>query len=504
MSQEQVVAYAASKKLMLSRDALSFLEGRQDYAGLIDSVASRNVFLAGREDFNGFEQKEHSNSSQVLVQRRTSRPAASEIEPRIKVSEPRDTGSLGEASDFLSYFKSNYSKRREIFLKTRDLSIIDISKTKHLQPRSEASFVGMVFEKYETKNGHVMLTLEDLTGSCKVLVLKDDRELMAVAQDVIEDDVVLVSGSKSNSANSKYQDKTPMLVAKLILLPEIPQHKPPSCSEDVSVAITGDLHLGHKKFAEGAFKKFLSWLKGETGSEKQREAAGKVKYLVLAGDLVDGVGVYPGQEEEQVITDVYQQYEELEKYLQEVPEYVHVVAIPGDHDAVRVEDPMPRIPEKYLPKASKLENVHFLGSPARVELHGFKFLLYHGSSMFNVFSMVPHKAKVDKPETAMVEYLRRRHLSPFYGTTPNSRTLIFPEKEDVLAIDEIPDVLVTGHLHKNGYENYHGTLAVNPGTWQMWTAYQAKQGIVPTPGVVPVLNLKSFTIHEMRFLAGEV
>ncbi|HLC45924.1 MAG TPA: hypothetical protein VJI67_03570, partial [archaeon] len=82
MSQEQVVAYAASKKLMLSRDALSFLEGRQDYAGLIDSVASRNVFLAGREDFNGFEQKEHSNSSQVLVQRRTSRPAASEIEPR--------------------------------------------------------------------------------------------------------------------------------------------------------------------------------------------------------------------------------------------------------------------------------------------------------------------------------------------------------------------------------------------------------------------------------------
>ena len=65
--------------------------------------------------------------------------------------------------------------------------------------------------------------------------------------------------------------------------------------------------------------KFIMWLKGEYGTEKQKEVARKVKYLFVVGDVVVGVGIYPGQEGDLEIKDIYQQYEEATKYLRENP-----------------------------------------------------------------------------------------------------------------------------------------------------------------------------------------
>ncbi len=80
------------------------------------------------------------------------------------------------------------------------------------------------------------------------------------------------------------------------------------------------------------------------------------------------------------------------------------------------------------------------------------------------------------PEKAMIEILRRRHLSPIYGGN-----VIVPSKEDNLVIDKIPDILHMGHIHKNGIANYHGVEIVNSGTWQARTDFQIRQGHIPTP-----------------------
>ena len=42
-----------------------------------------------------------------------------------------------------------------------------------------------------------------------------------------------------------------------------------------------------------------------------RPLARTVKYFVLSGDGVDGVGIYPGQERHLAITDLFAQYGEL-------------------------------------------------------------------------------------------------------------------------------------------------------------------------------------------------
>ena len=94
----------------------------------------------------------------------------------------------------------------------------------------------------------------------------------------------------------------------------------------------------------------------------------------------------------------------------------------------------------------------------------------------------------------MTELLRRRHLSPIYGDNP-----VVPGKQDAMVIDEIPDILHMGHVHKNGYTNYHGTLVVNSGTWQARTPYQAKLGHLPSPAVLPVYEARSMLLSAIDF-----
>jgi len=51
-----------------------------------------------------------------------------------------------------------------------------------------------------------------------------------------------------------------------------------------------------KQFLPREFEKFVSWLRGEVGDEKQKDIARKTKYIIVLGDIVDGVGIYPEQE----------------------------------------------------------------------------------------------------------------------------------------------------------------------------------------------------------------
>jgi DNA polymerase II small subunit len=94
----------------------------------------------------------------------------------------------------------------------------------------------------------------------------------------------------------------------------------------------------------------------------------------------------------------------------------------------------------------------------------------------------------------MVEILRRRHLSPIYGGNK-----VLPTRRDYLIIDEVPDILHMGHIHKNGATDYHGTLVINSGTWQSRTSYQIKQGHIPSPAILPVYELKSMNLSYVDF-----
>jgi DNA polymerase II small subunit len=252
--------------------------------------------------------------------------------------------------------------------------------------------------------------------------------------------------------------------------------------------------VGSAKFNREAFTRFTQWLNGKYGNAKMREIAGHVKYVLVAGDLVDGVGVYPNQVRELVIKDVHKQYRFAAKLIEQVPDYVEVVVSPGNHDAPRKALPQPAIREEFLNTLQETRKVHSLGDPCAVSLHGVEVLMYHGRSLDDVIGTVPGVSH-EHPEKAMKLLLQSRHLAPLYG----GKTMLSPENRDFLIIERVPDVFHAGHIHVMGYCNHRGVLIVNSGGWQEQTEYMQKLGLVPTPGKVPVVNLQTLETAVLSF-----
>jgi DNA polymerase II small subunit len=223
----------------------------------------------------------------------------------------------------------------------------------------------------------------------------------------------------------------------------------------------------------------------------------RIRYLIVAGDLVDGVGVYPGQEYQLAEKDPKKQYEIAAELLRQVPARIQIVVSPGNHDAVRQALPQPAVPIDLAESLYAMENLRWVGDPAYVKLDGVMFLLYHGRSLDDIISMTPGLA-YDKPTEAMKLLLRARHLAPIYG----KRTALSPEARDFLVVDPVPDVLHSGHVHTFGELNYRGTLLVNSGTWQAQTSFQLNMGLEPTPSIIPVLDLSTLKVMRRNFGAA--
>ena len=60
--------------------------------------------------------------------------------------------------------------------------------------RENVSIIGLVENIGETKNGTLVLTLEDLTGRIKVFIPKNKKEIYKEARDVVLDEVVGITG----------------------------------------------------------------------------------------------------------------------------------------------------------------------------------------------------------------------------------------------------------------------------------------------------------------------
>jgi DNA polymerase II small subunit len=284
-------------------------------------------------------------------------------------------------------------------------------------------------------------------------------------------------------------------LAEDIILPEVGQKPQRRAADPVYAVLTSDIHMGSTKFNEEAFNRFLLWLNGKYGNDKMKEIAGHVKYLLIAGDIVDGVGVYPNQIKELVIKDVHKQYRFASKLIEQIPDYIEVLISPGNHDAARNALPQPAIAEDFVKPLQESGRVHSLGNPCLVGLHSVEVLMYHGRSLDDIIATVPGLDH-NHPEKAMKILLQSRHLAPLYG----GKTLLSPENRDFLVIERVPDIFHAGHIHVEGCCNHRGVLIVNSGGWQDQTDYMQKLGVVPTPGKVPLVNLQTLETNVLSFV----
>jgi len=395
--------------------------------------------------------------------------------------------------DFVKYFRSRFIELKSILQGHNGLP--DLTSINKISSQKQSlSLIGIVTSKRTTKNKNIILELEDLTGRISVLVHNSKQELVKKANEILLDEVI---GIRCNG-NSE------ILFANDIIFPEIAVVERKNRLEDEYAVFTSDIHLGSKKFIEDKFLHFIKWLNGEVGTEEQKKLSKKIKYLFFIGDNVDGVGIFPGQEELLEIKDLSEQYKKLAEYLGRIKKDITMIMLPGQHDAVRVAEPQPEISKDFAAPLYSLENLILVSNPAFVEIggkkdgEGLKVLLYHGASFHSFVDEIEELRfgnAHDSPTKIIKFVLKKRHLAPSHSST----THIPVPEADPLLIREVPDVIATGDLHKADVDIHNKILMIASSCWQSITPFEEKVGNHPDPCKVPILNLKTRKVNIIDF-----
>ena len=463
------ITYALSRGFQIHPDAFKILEkiDVKELQGIIKQVvrekAKQNMFLINQSDLKMFVE---SGLDEIIEER------------HVILFDPTKKVTSAEGIDgFTRLFSDRYSKLLKIMMvRFQSKKLTPIANVTDGKLGDETFISGLLMDR-KIDRDVTKLVIDDPTGSIEVLVF--NKELQEVANSLLMDQFLMayiVSGKNGG------------FVTKELLVPDIPEHIANRSKTETYAVLISDLHVGSKYFMEKEFSEFVSWLSSPD------PIAQKVRFLLICGDIVDGVGIFPNQDKELLLMDIDEQMAKAAHLLDKIPKHIKVFIIPGNHDPGRRALPQPAIPEKHNMNLWNRENFFMLGNPSVIELNGVKILMFHGQSLDDVVGTTPGLSYA-QPARAMRALLRTRHLSPIYG----KRTPIAPELEDFMVINDVPDIYHSGHIHVVDLDMYKGTLIVNSGAWQTQTPYQASVGINPTPGIAVIVNLSTMKVFTRDF-----
>ena len=464
-----------------------FLEGQENIP-LILSL--EDVRVTGSVlDFDQDKDAEPAVSEVPLPQKQLDRPEPAPIthsdskeELQIIMDITSCSTCDGSIENFTNYFRDRFRTLRRIIKSHVEMSgPIKINKAAY-QDR-DMKIIGMVSDVNKTKNGHLGITVEDDTGEIFVFIHKDSE---FIDEAVLKDEVIGFVGKVSSNSRGPGREKSLMFIPSSIHRPRTPVTKTQRRStEDIEVAFLSDIHVGSSHFLQEAWERFIEWINSPE--------AGKVKYVIVAGDMVDGIGIYPNQENELTILDIYKQYEELARLMDKIPKHMKIIMQPGNHDAVRPAEPQPALSEKLRKPFG--ENYIFVGNPCYFSIAGVEILSYHGRSIDDLVATIPG-VEYDDPVPPMQEMLKRRHMAVTYG----AKTPLAPEVKDYMIINPVPDIFVTGHVHRTAVNRQAGLTMINASAWQSQTPFQKMHNFHPDPAKVIITNLKTGRCKILDFL----
>ena len=479
MDKKEVAGIFIEAGILAEPDAVDYVVDKGIDAGtLSEKLMSVGKFFLTKEVIEALEAGDDKDKKSVFIKTASKKILAKDVSGVVKINskaeEPQNTKTL---TDFVAYFNDRYEKIKNILLAHTEVkNPMSVGRLKEATDEKNVCIIAIISDINISKNGHHILNVEDPTGTMTAIIMKDKN---IGEEAIIPDEIVAILGSVSNGT----------MFINNIVFPDVPvmNHFDKNIEDDLSTVLISDIHMGSNEYLQKVEDRFIKWLKsGEDGAEK-------VKYICMSGDNVDGVGIYPGQKQDLKIPDIYDQYLAFEKFIERIPEYMEIVIIPGNHDAVRLAEPQPPIGKNFFPNITSFKNVHLGPNPCRVELHGMdgragmNVLMYHGYSFTKIINAVPSlRVKgMDQPEHVMTELLRKRHLAPMYKSTQ-----LMPSGDDPHVIRSVPDIFHTGDLHSFAVKSYRGVLMVSASTFQGQTSFMDRVGHESNPGKVTVVSLK--------------
>ena len=411
------------------------------------------------------------------------------LEPQTRVlSKTPSSRKKIKVEDFVKNLRSRFQDIKEILQEHPELEGL-VSINKLSRTRQKNSIIGIVSYKKITKNRNILLDVEDFTGKIRTLVTQSKPEIYKKAEEISLDSVLGFTG---------FGDREIFFVSNIVF-PEAMIHERKKSPVEENALFISDLHYGSKFFLEQSFLKFIDYLNGKHGKMSEVE---KIKYLFVVGDLVSGVGIYPGQKNDLKVEDLEAQFQGIAGLFGKIRRGIKIIISPGNHDGVRIMEPQPVLDEKYAWPLYNMKNIILTANPsyvnigARKNFSGFDVLTYHGFSYPFYANTVPSlvEKSLNEPDKVMAYLLKNRHLAPTYSSIQ-----VYPSEKDDMVIKKIPDIFVSGHTHKCAVSYYNNILIISGSGWEEETEYQKRKGNQPDFCKVPMLNLKTRAVKILDF-----
>ena len=193
--------------------------------------------------------------------------------------------------------------------------------------------------------------------------------------------------------------------------------------------------------------------------------------------------------------------EELTNYLKRIPETCKIIICPGNHDAMRIAEPQPKLSEDFAKSLYNLSNVIVVSNPGIVKIHNmFDVLLYHGFSFdyyVNNVTLLRDAGGYENSVEVMKFFLKKRHFAPTHMSS-----LYIPDVEkDPLIIEKVPDFFVTGHFHYDiKIGSYKNISLIGCSSFEYMSGFQEKLGHTNICwGTAVVANLKTRAMNIIDF-----
>ena len=474
MMDGDVLRLFADNRKLLSVEAKELIESNNnpfEFANLVLKHVADNALFITKEDIEAV-----IVGDKAIYECEPTAPARNKVTPDVKIDYNTDISgksiSEGKVDDFASYIKNRYVRLTHI-IECNMGRPVPIDKAK-AHPREDVKIIGIVYEVKKTKNNNIILTIEDLSGTCSVLISKSSQY---IDWEFVNDEVLGFVGT--------FNEQKTLFFPSRICRPDVPKRSWEISDTPSKALLLSDVHIGSTGFADKGWENTMRWLR----ENHEKEC---INYVAIGGDLVDGIGVYPDQDRELAIMDIYKQYSALTEALKDIPDGIETICCPGNHDAVRLAEPQPVWKKCFTENMDS--SIHLIGNPVQFELEGRRFSCYHGKGIDQLVSSM-QSVTYENPTTAMMNMLKFRHYCPTYG----GKVPLCPEKTDYLVIDKVPDVFMAGHVHKSQSAIYNGIRLVQCGSSQYQTGYQKLHNFVPDVCVIPTISLSTGVVRFHDF-----
>ena len=274
--------YALNKGFQIHPNAFEFLENvdvkklEKIIKEIVREKTKQKLFQINQDDLeNYFGIKEDKNL---------------QIDYKV-LFDPTSKITSGEGiNGYNSLFASRFNKLKRIISDRPESRLLKtIASVKTTKSDDDLYVCGLVTARINERN-ITKLLLEDPSGSFEGIIF--DNELQKTADLLLNDQFIMARvGFGKNSG----------LIIKDLISPDIPDQATNRSDSETFAVFLSDLHIGSKYFMEDEFSEFVSWISSPD------PVARKIHFVLIGGDVVNGVGIYPNQNKELVCQTIQEQ-----------------------------------------------------------------------------------------------------------------------------------------------------------------------------------------------------